>query len=99
MLTRGSVQRYHDIPAATVASTPGYVREQTSSGITQTWAITRPVSAPAGVAYPAYVTGPGMTAQPGVLFRSGMMPLSPARPRMAMDPSNPETWQRRYTFS
>ncbi len=99
MLTRGGVQRYHNIPAATQVALPGYVKEQTTNNILQTWAITRPVSSPGGVSYPAFVTGPGMQAKPGALTRGGIMPLSPAIPKMAMDPSNPETWQRQYTFS
>jgi hypothetical protein len=30
---------------------------------------------------------------------AGVLPFGPARPRVMMDPSNPETWQRPYVFT
>lgn len=99
MFTRGSVRRYHDVPAVPRVNVPGYMRQETVNGIQQTWAIARPNSSPGAMGGPVTVRGPGMLARPGALQRGGIMPLTPAKPKLEMDPSDPSTWQRQYSFT
>jgi len=102
MLTRGPVtHQYYPAPMTTI-ELPGAVRVTTKgqSGATaqnviQTWAVARPVSSPNPNGAPFYVQGDA--ANP--LYRGGVVPLRPAKPRVEMDPSNPETWQRDYRFT
>ena len=34
-----------------------------------------------------------------VMYRGGSLPLTPSRPHLEMDPSDPSTWQRPYRFT
>ena len=36
---------------------------------------------------------------PGTLITGGAQMLTPVKPRLMMDPSDPSTWQRRYQFT
>lgn len=98
MFTRGLVShQYSPTPLVQVQS-PGFLRVSQANGVTQTWAISRPVSAPHdGLAPPLHVVE--NTRQNGALQRGGMVALAPARPRVQMDPSDHDTWQREYRFT
>jgi hypothetical protein len=98
MFTRGLVShQYSPTPLVQVESA-GLVRTATTNGVAQTWAISRPVSAPHdGLAPPLHVVE--NTRHNGGLQRGGFVGLSPARPRIEADPSDSETWQREYRFT
>lgn len=97
MLTRGYVAHpYSPIPVEQV-NTPGYVRVARVDGIVQTWAISRPGSAPDPIAAPNWINE--NASPPNQLIQTGFMPLIPARPKVMMDPSDPSTWQRQYRFT
>lgn len=76
---------------------PGIVRTERVNNITQTWAVSRPMSSPspAGGA-PFYL---GMATPPNILVHGGALNVIPARPRVEMDPSDSDTWQREYRFT
>lgn len=42
---------------------------------------------------------PAGVLQPGALITGGSLPLTPAKPSLMMDPSDPTTWQRPYQFT
>lgn len=95
MLTRGAVTHpYYPAPVLRV-QTPGAVRVSMVNNIPQTWAITRPSTYPMPNGAPFYVNG----YPQNVVARGGQLVVSPRRPRVEMDPSNPATWQRKYVFS
>lgn len=97
MLTRGTVEHaYRPSPYATTVAN-GVIKQTVTRGVTQTWAIARPVSAPYdGMAHPMNVVE--NQQQNGEFIRGGALGLSPNRPRLMMDPTNPGTWQRAYRF-
>jgi hypothetical protein len=97
MLTRGHVWHpYFPLPVER-QTIPGSIRVSEHKGITQTWAVARPVVSPVGLGAPLYLAG---NERPnGPFQRGGMMPLTPAKPNLEMDPSDPSTWQRKYTFT
>ena len=41
----------------------------------------------------------GYQRSKGNLRVAGTQPLTPGRPRLMMDPSDPSTWQREYRFT
>ncbi|SRR6266478_3852453 len=96
MLTRGEVaHQYHPRPVQPYVSSNGAIRIAVIDNIVQTWAITRPVTAPTSNGAPFYFQGyPNYS-----LSRGGVMPLTPSRPRVEMDPSVKSTWQREYRFT
>jgi hypothetical protein len=97
MLTRGYVVHpYSPVPVEQV-NRDGFVRVVRQNNITQTWAVSRPGSSPHPVGAPFYVNE--WASPQNVFFYGGAMPLTPVRPRIEMDPSNPATWQREYKFS
>jgi hypothetical protein len=97
MLTRDYiVHPYRPFPPD-LLNTPGYIRVVRQNNITQTWAVSRPGSAPEPLGAPFYLHET-MSPQGG-LIRTGVMPLMPSRPRVQMDPSDPSTWQRQYRFT
>jgi hypothetical protein len=96
MLTRGEVaHQYHPRPVQPYVSSNGAIRVAVVDNIIQTWAVTRPVTAPPANGAPFYFQGhPDYQVQ-----RGGVMPLTPAKPRVQMDPSDRSTWQRDYRFT
>lgn len=66
----------------------GAVRTEVVNGIPQSWAVSRPVAAPA----PQY-------SPPVGLWRPGSIGLTMPRPNKMMDPSDQSTWQREYRFT
>jgi len=60
--------------------------------------IARPNSSPAVDGAPFYVAGWRPMPQGG-LIHGGMGMLSPAKPKLEMDPSDPASWQRKYRFT
>jgi hypothetical protein len=95
MITRGEITHQY-FPAPVVPITRnGIVKVATVDHITQTWAIARPGSSPNPNGAPFYVNGYPVNS----LELGGVMPLTPIRPRIEMDPSNPKTWQREYRFT
>lgn len=98
MITRGDIwHAYFPLPPKVDGGSVGVVRTETVNNVLQTWAIARPTGGYASDGAPLYLAG---HARPnGPLVRGGVMPLTPAKPNVEMDPSNPQTWQRQYYFS
>lgn len=98
MITRGPVSHSYDpTPTGRENGNEGVVRMETIKGIPQTWAIARPTGGyPSGGA-PHYLAG--QDRPNGRIIRGGVMALTPGKPNVEMDPSNPQTWQRQYLFS
>lgn len=96
MFTRGEVV-HPSVPARHVnrVALPGAVRVTVVNGIAHTWAITRPSTFPDPTNAPFYVD---YGYSPNLLAHGGSLALTPARPRVEMDPSDPSTWQRQYRF-
>lgn len=68
---------------------PGAIRTEVINNVAQSWAITRPVAAPA----------PKYSPPVGLWRPQQAMQLTPSRPNVMMDPSDPQTWQREYRFT
>lgn len=66
----------------------GTIKVVSVKGVQNTWAISRPVSAPT----------PSYNPPASILHGSGVG-FSPSKPNVEMDPSNQQTWQRQYRFS
>lgn len=103
MYTRGIPQSAYasltpahtNIPGAMVIRPTGAVNS--NKNIVAVMPIARPNSSPSGIGAPFYITGyqyPGNAMQ-----RGGSMSLSPSRPRVETDLTDPTTWQRDYRFS
>jgi hypothetical protein len=96
MFTRGYSSHPYTVTSQGRINRTGTVRVVMANNIPQTWAISRPGSSPE----PGPMFCINENAQPtGQLLRGGIMPLSPARPHVEMDPSDKSTWQRQYEFS
>lgn len=104
MYTRGLVARNYDVRNPERVVTPGYIRQTTNvpdlagsrnNNVVQTWAITRPGAQWDANGSPTYHAD----YRQGGLIRGGTTPFQPARPNLAMDPSDPNTWQRQYQFT
>ncbi len=94
MYTRDSLERNFTVYAPPMVTVPGTVRLAMHKNIPQTWAIARPTSSPQADGAPHYVS----KFLPNELIRGGFLAISPKRPVVEMDPSDPTTWQRRYRF-
>lgn len=103
MYTRGIPQQSYaqltptpvNIPGAMVTRPAGAVNS--NKNIVTVMPIARPNSSPSGIGAPFYITGynpPGGTIQ-----RGGTLPVSPAKPRVEADLTDPTTWQRQYRFT
>lgn len=79
--------RMYGAPYQKPIAVPGAIRTEVVDHVAQSWAIARPVSAPA----PKY-------SPPVGLWRPDPVGLSPSAPKLMMDPSDPSTWQRSYRF-
>lgn len=90
MYTRGPVTHAYDALPLQRSTLPGAVRMVQIKNIPTTWAITRPVT---GWIYPL---SPSMSIYNTI---GGSASLVPPRPRLEMDPTNRDTWQRPYVFS
>ena len=77
------------------SGSPGTVRTTEVKGITHTWALSRPTGSFTPDGAPFYLSGRNTGAP---LIRTGTQAIRPARPKVAMDPSDSSTWQRRYSF-
>lgn len=108
MISRdGFVHQYMSQPGQHVI-TPGALVIRKAAGpnnnklITVVMPIARPNSSPAPGGAPFYLYGPmntGSQRPNGTLLRGGSHSLSPSKPRVEMDPTDPTTWQRSYRFS
>lgn len=100
MFTRGMqgplIHQYTPQPVTRVVI-PGAIRAVTSDNIVHTWAISRPVTAYEPTNAPLYYQEDQSDCG-DTIARGGTVRLIPARPRVAMDPSNRDTWQRSYRF-
>lgn len=94
MLTRGEVSRVYGFAPERVV-TPGYIRAAQVNNVVTTWPVARPVAG--YTANSALLTGG--TRVENTLMRGGAQPMQMTQPNLAMDPSDPTTWQRQYTFS
>lgn len=101
MFTRGlsgpMVHAYNPYPP-TMFQREGALRVATVDGITQTWAIAHPVACPDPEGAPFYIQD-HVPDSGNHVIRTGVVNLSPARPNVEMDPSDPDTWQRPYRFT
>lgn len=97
MLTRTGVAHAYTPYPVRRRNIPGAIKQQDMKGITQTWAIARPNSAPQPTGAPFYMVG--YDTRHGELIRTGQLALTPATPNVAMDPSDMTTWQRTYKFT
>lgn len=80
--------RLYPAPVTRMTVIPGAIRTEVVNNVATSWPIVRPVSAPA----PRY--------SPPASLRRGLGPeISPSRPNVMMDPSDPTTWQRQYRFT
>jgi len=96
MLTRDELfHTYLPVPPPRL-SRDGSVRYQRVHGVTQTWAVSRPVDTYHPDGAPLYIGG-GERVN-GLLMRGGVLALTPSKPNIEMDPSDPTTWQRPYRF-
>ncbi len=95
MYTRDSLPRNYTVYNPERVLVPGFARVAMHKNIPQTWAIVRPGSAPDANGAPFYISG----YRPNQMLRSGALDITPAKPRLEMDPSDPQTWQRQYIFT
>lgn len=100
VFTRGlsgpMIHQYTPQPPQRVA-VPGLMRRETVNGIELTWVIARPMTCFEGSNAPFYYQEDQSDCGTDIA-RGGVMRLTPSRPRVQMDPSNPKTWQRQYRF-
>lgn len=92
MITRDHFAMNYSAHKAGYHATNGVVKTEVHKGIAQTWAIVRPCSSPTGQ------TINGCKPPKNHVEFAGTLALSMAKPRVEMDPSNPNTWQRPYSF-
>lgn len=105
MLTRQMVVHDYDdrgVPAP--VNVPGSIMLRqagtgTQSNITAAMPISRPNSSPSHANGGPFYSAGSYQYRPNVLQRGGAMALTPAQPRVEMDPSDQSTWQRPYLFS
>lgn len=95
MYTRDSLPRNYTVYNPERILVPGYARVVMHRNIPQTWAVVRPGSSPDPNGAPYYISG----YRENQLIRAGAMQISPAKPRLEMDPSDSGTWQRQYVFT
>lgn len=74
----------------------GHVRVKTINGITQTWAVSRPLNSPHPNGAPFYIDDGYCQYE---MVRGGQFAISPARPRVEADLTDPSTWQRKYVLT
>jgi hypothetical protein len=99
MFTRGHVERNYHVEYPEYLGLAGHVRNSMHNGVPTTWAISRPVFGYAADLAPGYYQHHGLTANPRNKLRTaGAMHITPHKPRVEMDPSDPTTWQRQYRF-
>jgi hypothetical protein len=105
MLTRFGFSHTSDPQVPPPVNTPGAMVDRPvgafntrKPNIVARMPIARPNSSPSPDGAPFYL---GSAYQPnkGVLIHGGSMPLTPSRPVLEMDPSDPTTWQRDYRFT
>lgn len=102
MLTRGAVSHQYAPYAPTRVNIPGAIVDRpvgafhSKKNIVAAMPIARPNSSPASEGGPFYMEG--YSVPTGQLARGGILSLSPSRPRVEMDPSDPSSWQRQYRF-
>lgn len=103
MYTRGVPQQAYGALSPTPVNIPGAMVTRPAGGINSNYnivtvmPIARPNSSPSGIAAPFYVTG--YDRPNGVLARGGALPVSPTKPRVETDLTDPTTWQREYRFT
>lgn len=94
MYTRDSVVRNYTIYNPERVTVPGFVKVTMHKNIPQTWAIKRPSEVdPNGS--PFYLGA----YRRNEIVHGGVLAVTPAKPHIEMDPSNPQTWQRQYVFT
>ena len=97
MITRQTITHAYAPFGLQRTSSQGAIRITMHKGIPQTWAVARPTGGYDPNGAPFYVSG---SARPnGPMARSGSQAIRPHRPNIAMDPSDPTTWQRDYRFT
>lgn len=97
MITRETIAHAYSPTGASRTGKQGAIRITNHKGIPQTWAVARPTGGFDPVGAPFYITG--SVAENGPLARSGSQAVRPHKPNVAMDPSDPTTWQREYRFT
>ncbi len=99
MYTRGPIEQHAYTPENTVHFVrDGVVRLSNNRGITQTWAVARPVYSPNPAGAPFYFKSANERPSSAIVT-SGVGRLMLPRPKLEMDPSDQNTWQRQYRFS
>lgn len=104
MLTRGPITDHAYSPyLPPPVRTPGAIVQRPAgafnnrNNIVAAMPIARPNSSPAPGGAPFYLNESQADHLP--IAHGGVMSLSPARPKLEMDPSDPTTWQRQYRFT
>jgi hypothetical protein len=88
MMTR-SMDSHQYVPAPYAPQVmQGTIKVVNVKNVPTTWAVSRPVSAPT----PKYNA-------PAPVSRGSGVGFYPARPKVEMDPSDQQTWQRQYRFT
>lgn len=103
MLTRGSVAHAYWPDGVGRVNTPGAMADRPTGAfnnhknIVARMPLARPNSSPSPDGAPFYLEGYRSASLP--LIHGGSIAVSPARPRLEMDPSDPSSWQRQYRFT
>lgn len=103
MLTRTSVAHAYTPSGVPRTNTAGAMVDRPTgafnnkNNIVARMPIARPNSSPAPEGAPFYIEG--YRAGNGPLMHGGAMTMTPVRPRLEMDPSDPASWQRQYRFT
>jgi hypothetical protein len=104
MLTRGPITQHAYSPyLPPPARTPGAIVERPAgafnnkNNIVAAMPIARPNSSPSPDGAPFYLQE--SMADHAPMVRGGAMAITPSRPNLEMDPSDPTTWQRQYRFT
>lgn len=102
MFTRGVVSHQYTPYAPPRANIPGAIVDRptgafnSNKNVVAAMPIARPNSSPVGDGAPFYLDT--YSVPRGAIVHGGMMMVTPLRPRLEMDPSDPTTWQRQYRF-
>jgi hypothetical protein len=100
MILRERFLRHYTAVSPRRDNRAGMIRVVVNNGIVQTWAISRPVGAYHADCAPQYLSMPENQCAPrNQLIRTATPTLMSSPPLLAMDPSDPSTWQRRYIFT
>jgi hypothetical protein len=104
MLTRGPISHQYGPYSPTPTNIPGSIVDRpagafnSNKNIVAAMPIARPNSSPfSAEGAPFYMNG--YDVPNGQIVRGGVTSLSPSRPKIEMDPSDPTTWQRTYRFT